>query len=65
MGGTLGPPPIITKVNSPIFHGESKICGFGGVQGHLEGPGERRDQHGHGLGLGVDYFLVYTFNTCF
>ena len=34
-------------------------------QGNLEGLGECRDQHGHGLGLGVDNFLVYTYDKCF
>ena len=52
-------------VRRHLFHGESKFWGFGGVQGHLEGPGERRHQHGHGLGQGVDHFLVYTYDTCF
>ena len=36
-----------------------------GVPGHRTGPGERRDQHGHGLGQGVNHILVYTYDTCF
>ena len=42
MGGG-GKSPMPERVNSPIFQGESEFCGFGGVQGHVEGLGERRD----------------------
>ena len=40
------------------FSRESEFYGFRGAQGHLEGLGESKDQHGHGLGQGVDNFLI-------
>ena len=38
-----------------FFNRNPNFVVFEGVQGHLEGLGERRDQHGHGLGPGVDH----------
>ena len=44
-------------VHRLIFQGESKFRGFKGDKGHIEGPGEQREQQPNGPGQGVVHFF--------
>ena len=41
----------------PIFPRESKFRSFKGDKGHIEGPGEQREQQPQGLGQGAIHFF--------